>query len=163
MVGLLSILRELITDKEFQRISVFVMFIIAFGTIIFHYIEDWRWLDSLYFCVTTLTTVGYGDFAPKTDAGKIMTILYIIIGIGTLLGYLNVVAKIAIKNKFGLINLLTEKTKDIGGKTIQQVKKVQGGKVEETKVEEAPSKKHLHRQKPSRKFKPEDFSKHRLK
>jgi hypothetical protein len=36
----------------------------------------------LYFCVVTLATVGYGDFAPRTSFGKVFTIVYILIGAG---------------------------------------------------------------------------------
>ena len=45
-------------------------------------IEDWRILDALYFCVISLTTIGFGDFSPKTDYGKIFTIFYSIFGLG---------------------------------------------------------------------------------
>ena len=31
----------------------------------------------------TITTVGYGDFTPKTDIGKIFTIIFAIIGVAT--------------------------------------------------------------------------------
>ena len=30
------------------------------GTLVYHLLEDWSWVDSLYFSVVTLTTVGYG-------------------------------------------------------------------------------------------------------
>ena len=55
------------------------------GTIFYHWVEGWRWLDSLYFCVITLATVGYGDLTPKTDLGKVFTMIYIFIGIGLLI------------------------------------------------------------------------------
>ena len=29
-------------------------------------------VDSYYFLVTTATTVGYGDFSPQTDFGKVL-------------------------------------------------------------------------------------------
>jgi voltage-gated potassium channel len=32
-------------------------------------------LDSHFFSVVTLTTVGYGDLVPSTAAGKVSTIL----------------------------------------------------------------------------------------
>ncbi len=62
---------------------------LAFGTVFFHHVEGWSWLDSLYFCVITLATVGYGDFSPKTDLGKIVTMLYILAGIGLLVAVVN--------------------------------------------------------------------------
>ena len=58
-----------------------VVLILIIGSIFYHYIEGWRYLDALYFCSTTLAAVGYGDFVPKTDAGKIFTIFYQFIGI----------------------------------------------------------------------------------
>lgn len=58
------------------------VFIIAGATIFYHWQEDWRWIDAAYFSVVTIATVGYGDFTPKTDAGKLFTIFYIFGGIG---------------------------------------------------------------------------------
>jgi len=46
----------------------------------------------LYFSVTTLTTVGLEDYAPKTDVGKMFTVVYIFIGIGVILGFIDLVA-----------------------------------------------------------------------
>ena len=36
----------------------------------------------VYFCVVTMSTVGYGDFSPETALGKVYTIFYLFIGIG---------------------------------------------------------------------------------
>jgi len=59
------------------------------GTVFYHHMEQLKWLDAIYFSVITLTTVGYGDITPKTDAGKIFTIFYVLIGIGILAGVAN--------------------------------------------------------------------------
>ena len=76
-------------NKKYRNLSISTLFILLNGTVIYHFIEGWKWLDSLYFSVITLTTVGYGDFAPQTDFGKIFTIFYIISGIGIIFGFIN--------------------------------------------------------------------------
>jgi len=79
-------------DPKFKGLLAFVLIILLSGTIFYHQIEKWSLLDSFYFSTTTLTTVGYGDLTPKTDLGKIFTIIYLFIGIGVILGFVNVVA-----------------------------------------------------------------------
>ncbi len=89
-------------DPEFEALFSLLLITLGSGAYFYHSIEGWSWLDSLYFSVTTLTTVGYGDFAPHTDAGKLFTIAYLLVGIGILLSFINYVAEQAIeehKNK----------------------------------------------------------------
>lgn len=45
-------------------------------------VEGFRWIDAAYLSVVTLTTLGYGDLHPLTDAGKIFTIFYLFTGMG---------------------------------------------------------------------------------
>ena len=59
----------------------------AIGAVFYHVVEGLSYVDALYFTAITLTTVGYGDFAPQTDAGKIFTALYAFVGIGIFLGF----------------------------------------------------------------------------
>ena len=42
------------------------------------------YLDALWWSVSTITTVGYGDLVPISDAGKIVGIVYMLFGIGIL-------------------------------------------------------------------------------
>jgi voltage-gated potassium channel len=56
--------------------------VIASGTVFFHFIEGWGWVDSYFFTVVTLSTVGYGNLVPVTVAGKIGTTIFIITGLG---------------------------------------------------------------------------------
>ena len=56
--------------------------VVGTGTVFYRFIEDLSWLDSLYFSVITLTTVGYGDFSPVTSTGKVFTMFYVLAGIG---------------------------------------------------------------------------------
>ena len=51
------------------------------GTFIFHHLEKWSWIESLYFSVATITTVGYGDLHPTTDLSRIFVSFYILSGV----------------------------------------------------------------------------------
>lgn len=76
-------------DKAYRRLTISTVLVLLNGTIVYHFVEGWRWLDSLYFSIITLTTVGYGDLSPQTDFGKIFTIIYILTGIGIIFGFIN--------------------------------------------------------------------------
>jgi voltage-gated potassium channel len=84
---LLSFLR----DRDYQDLLVTTMLVLGIGATIYHYIEGWSWVDSFYFSVITLTTIGYGDFSPQTDTGKVFTIFYIMVGLGIILSFINTV------------------------------------------------------------------------
>lgn len=77
---------------EFSILTTLVIFVLLVGTWFYHRVEHWRYLDAAYFSVTTLTTVGLGDISPKTDVGKIFTMIYIVMGMGIILGFVNAIA-----------------------------------------------------------------------
>ena len=56
--------------------------ILLSATLFYHSVEGWSWIDALYFSVTTISTVGLGDLSPRTDLGKLFTIIYIFVGVG---------------------------------------------------------------------------------
>jgi len=68
--------------KKFTFAIVFFLIIIFGGSYVYSCIEGWRYIDSLYFTIATVTTVGYGDIAPIRDAGKIFTMFFSFLGIG---------------------------------------------------------------------------------
>jgi voltage-gated potassium channel len=57
------------------------------GAVFYHLVEGLSYVDAIYFTACTLTTVGYGDITPKTDAGKLFTAAYTFVGIGIFLGF----------------------------------------------------------------------------
>ena len=44
--------------------------------------EQLSFVDGLYMTIVTISTVGYGDFSPSTDAMRWFTMLYILFGCG---------------------------------------------------------------------------------
>lgn len=88
----LATLKELIKDPEFKGLFGFTVLLLLAGMLFYNQIEGWSLLDSLYFSATALTTVGLGDFHPVTALGKIFTIIYIFLGIGVILAFVNALA-----------------------------------------------------------------------
>ncbi len=84
-------IRSFLQDKDYRDLLITTNVILAVGTVVFHYLEGWTWIDSLYFSVITLTTIGYGDFSPETDAGKLFTLAYIVIGLGVILSFIQTI------------------------------------------------------------------------
>jgi voltage-gated potassium channel len=80
-------------DPEFRALFFLVVILLLSGTIFYMKAEGWTLLDSIYFCVTTLTTIGFGDPHPITPIGKIFTIFYVILGISILLGFIEKIAR----------------------------------------------------------------------
>lgn len=56
--------------------------IIGIGTVFFRLVEGWSWVDSYFFAVVTLSTVGYGNLVPATALGKVGTTVFIFVGLG---------------------------------------------------------------------------------
>ena len=76
-----------------------IVTLILAGTMGFHFIEGWNVLESFYTTVMTLTTIGYGDFAPKTHGGMLFTVLLVIFGVGTMLYTVGLVAQIMVEGR----------------------------------------------------------------
>jgi len=78
-------------DKEYLKLLFITFTVIGCGSATYKYLEGWSWVDAVYFSVITITTIGYGDVAPQTDAGKMFTIFYIIIGLGVILNFIETI------------------------------------------------------------------------
>jgi len=104
MIGLLAVarvalvgLRSMGRDPNSRGLLTLSLILVAGGALFYRQVEGLSWLDSFYFTVITLTTVGYGDIAPQTAAGKLFTMAYVLIGIGILVALVGEVAGHVIK------------------------------------------------------------------
>lgn len=52
--------------------------VLAVGTAAFSWLEGWSLLDSLYFTLYTVTTVGYGDLTPSPE-NRLFTAVFILV------------------------------------------------------------------------------------
>jgi len=75
-------------DAEFRALLFVLVGLLVSGTIFYSTVEGWGILDSLYFCVTTLATIGYGDLHPTTPLSKVFTMFYIILGVGVFIAFI---------------------------------------------------------------------------
>ena len=93
-----------IFHRRLAYIFIVILIFLFGGAIFYNKIEKWRFLDALYFSAYTMTTVGYGDFVPKTDAGKIFTIFYVFAGVGIALYGLSLLAShfVEVREEFWL-------------------------------------------------------------
>jgi voltage-gated potassium channel len=80
-------------DKDFRNLFIWLAVIVVLGSWFYMRVEHWTFLDALYFSITTLATVGFGDLTPHTAIGKIFTIFYILVGIGVLSGFIVLLAE----------------------------------------------------------------------
>ncbi|NCF68679.1 MAG: two pore domain potassium channel family protein [Chloroflexi bacterium] len=82
----------LVKQPRFRSILIWMVILVIIGTTFFCWVENWSILDSLYFSIVTLTTVGYGDFSPTTTAGKLFAIIYMIFGLSLIAASISVLA-----------------------------------------------------------------------
>jgi len=88
-------------DPQFRSLVFLVLVTLLGGTIFYSTIEGWSVVDALYFSVTTLTTVGLGDLAPKTRIGNMFTVIYIFAGLSIIVGFIETLAKETLERQRG--------------------------------------------------------------
>ncbi len=73
-------------SRFIRLISAFLLVFstIAIGTAGYMWLEGFSPLDSVYFTVITITSVGFGDLHPTTESSKIFTIALVLIGMFSL-------------------------------------------------------------------------------
>ncbi|MDH3683200.1 MAG: potassium channel family protein [Acidimicrobiia bacterium] len=76
-------------DTVYRVLAASAAMLLATGTVLFRLLEDWSWVDSFYFSAIAVTTVGFGDLTPTTDAGKLVTVAYIFSGIAIVTAFVD--------------------------------------------------------------------------
>lgn len=100
-LGAKTILRTLIKDRAGSALLVLLLMgilVLQFGSLTILYVEYdaaganiTTASDALWYTIVTISTVGYGDRYPVTDAGRLVGTMIIVVGVGifgTFTGYL---------------------------------------------------------------------------
>jgi len=98
--------KEDIMNKIFYLLVAAGIVIIA-GTVIMYNLEKdaensqmTTLLDAMWWCVATVTTVGYGDVVPVTSLGRIVALVYMFFGIILITTTLAVISNTFYKKRF---------------------------------------------------------------
>lgn len=84
-----STTRVVLDEHVYKLLAAAAAVLILTGTVAYRLFEDWSWVDSLYFSVVAVTTVGFGDLTPSTDASKLFTVAYVVAGVTIITAYLH--------------------------------------------------------------------------
>jgi voltage-gated potassium channel len=88
---------------------VLILVVVVIGTLGFHFIEGWPLLESAYVAIQTVTTVGYGDITPETHTGRIFSLVFMLLGVGTVLYGLTQIARSVVQS--GVIEAVSSRRK----------------------------------------------------
>ncbi|KAF8694085.1 hypothetical protein HU200_038545 [Digitaria exilis] len=99
------------TQPRFWLVGVLLLAYLLAGTAAFYLVMDHmsgdrsanRALDALYFCVVTMTTVGYGDLVPSSDAAKLLACGFAFAGVGLVGAFLSKAANYLVEKQEALV------------------------------------------------------------
>jgi voltage-gated potassium channel len=81
-----------------QWSAILVIFIIL-GSLGYMWIEGWDYFDSLWMTVITLTTVGYAEVRPLSQAGRAYSMMLMLAGIGVMFYIITGLAKVIVEGE----------------------------------------------------------------
>lgn len=93
--------------KPFRLPLILVVTMLMVGTLGYVIIDNFSLLDALYQAGITFTTVGFGEIAPISPAGRLFTITLIILGFGVFSFSIGILVEVL--NKGTLVKILKER------------------------------------------------------
>ncbi|MBU0980450.1 MAG: potassium channel family protein [Nanoarchaeota archaeon] len=98
-----------------------IMLLVITGSYAYHHLEGWSYVDSAYFSITTMTTIGYGDLHPTNDKSKMFTMGYALVGVGIMLYALSILASHYMKNHYVVLERRLFDTTSMVGRRVENL------------------------------------------
>lgn len=94
---------------QFILVMLPISFFILFGAIVVGSVEHWGVIESLYFAIVSMTTVGFGDYFPQKHASTWFCILWLPFSVGFFSLYLGNIANIYIQISEKNVKMIEER------------------------------------------------------
>ena len=121
---LVAILHGVKEDEDFRALLFLLTMLLIGATYFYWLVEGWSVIDSIYFSVMTMSTIGYGDLVPTTAFSKLFTIMFAILSIGVF---------VAVASK--LVTIVLDRDKSIRQKRKQISTTIKSDKLNKEKHE----------------------------
>ena len=86
-------------DQDFRVLLVLLLSLLAGATSFYWQVEGWSVVDSLYFSVMTMSTIGYGDLAPTKAESKLFTVVFAVLSIGVFAAVAGKIVAVIVRRK----------------------------------------------------------------
>ena len=75
--------------------------VLALGTVGYRVVEGWPWFNCFYMALISLTTVGYEEVKPITEAGRVFTSVLLIVGVTVVFVSLGLIGDLVLQLELG--------------------------------------------------------------
>lgn len=97
--------------NELTVVGLFVLILVVFGSTIMYELEHTAQpdkfsthFDSLWWCMVTMTTIGYGDLAPITVAGRTVAMFMMFVGLSLVGTFISLIGSAMLKTDHDVEN-----------------------------------------------------------
>lgn len=90
-----------IPSRRFAIILFLIIIVVLGGTVGYHLIEKWSFIESFYMTVITISTVGFAEVSPLSSIGRIFTVILIMTGVVIITTGLSLIFSSVMEGTFG--------------------------------------------------------------